>query len=141
MEKKMRVLGLWLALMVSACSWFQHKSTEKKEVSMNSLQVEDVLVGSGAVATQGKKVSVHYAGKLTDGKEFDSSIKRQQPFSFKLGGGQVIKGWDQGIEGMKVGGKRKLTIPHELAYGEQGYPGVIPPKSTLVFDVELLGVE
>ncbi len=88
----------------------------------------------------GKTVSVHYTGKLTDGTKFDSSLDRGDPFSFRLGAGQVIKGWDQGVAGMKVGGKRLLTIPPELGYGQRGFPGAIPPNSTLVFEVELLGV-
>src|SRR4051812_25074114 len=104
------------------------------------LQVEDVVVGSGDEAVKGKVVSVPYAGWLTDGKKFDSSKDRVQPFQFPLGRGQVIQGWDQGVQGMKVGGKRKLTIPPELGYGAQGAGGVIPPNATLVFEVELLGV-
>jgi len=104
------------------------------------LQVEDVVVGSGDEAVKGKVVSVHYTGWLTDGKKFDSSKDRGQPFQFPLVRGQVIQGWDQGVQGMKVGGKRKLTIPPELGYGAQGAGGVIPPNATLVFEVELLGV-
>jgi FKBP-type peptidyl-prolyl cis-trans isomerase len=105
------------------------------------LEVVDLVVGQGAEATAGKKVSVHYTGTLTNGKKFDSSLDRGRPFEFKLGAGQVIKGWDQGVAGMKIGGKRKLTIPPELAYGNQNVGGgLIPPNSTLVFEVELLGV-
>lgn len=104
------------------------------------LKQEDLVVGSGAEAVAGKTVSVHYTGKLTDGTKFDSSLDRGDPFSFRLGAGQVIKGWDQGVAGMKVGGKRMLTIPPELGYGARGAGGVIPPNATLVFEVELLGV-
>jgi FKBP-type peptidyl-prolyl cis-trans isomerase len=106
----------------------------------DTLQIEDLKVGTGAEATAGNQVTVHYVGTLTDGKKFDSSRDRGKGFSFKLGGGQVIKGWDQGVAGMKVGGLRKLTIPPELAYGDRGFPPVIPPRSTLVFEVELLSV-
>ncbi len=104
------------------------------------LKVEDLVVGNGDEAVAGKKVSVHYTGTLTDGSKFDSSLDRGRPFDFPLGGGRVIKGWDEGVAGMKVGGKRKLTIPPELGYGERGFPPVIPPGSTLVFEIELLGV-
>ncbi len=104
------------------------------------MQVTDIVVGTGPEATAGKRVSVHYVGTLTDGKKFDSSRDRAEPFEFALGRGQVIKGWDQGVQGMKVGGKRKLVIPPDLGYGARGFPPVIPPDSTLVFEVELLGV-
>jgi FKBP-type peptidyl-prolyl cis-trans isomerase FkpA len=105
-----------------------------------SLKIEDLKVGTGAEATAGKNVSVHYVGTLTDGSTFDSSRDRGSPFQFRLGAGQVIKGWDQGVAGMKVGGLRKLTIPPDMGYGARGYPPVIPGNSTLVFEVELLGV-
>jgi len=102
--------------------------------------IEELVVGAGAAAAAGQKVSVHYTGWLTDGKKFDSSKDRGDPFAFPLGRGQVIRGWDEGVAGMKVGGKRKLTIPPELGYGARGAGGVIPPNATLVFEVELLGV-
>src|SRR5688572_6393992 len=108
------------------------------------LTIEDLVVGDGAAAASGQKVSVHYDGWLMEGgnkgKKFDSSKDRGDPFVFPLGRGQVIKGWDEGVEGMKVGGKRKLTIPSALAYGSRGAGGVIPPNATLVFEVELLSV-
>ena len=105
------------------------------------LRYQDVKVGSGEEATAGRTAVVHYTGWLTDGKKFDSSRDRGEPFSFPLGAGQVIPGWDQGVAGMKVGGRRKLVIPSDLGYGAQGAPPDIPPNSTLVFDVELLGVQ
>jgi len=112
-----------------------------QEVTLpDGLKMQDIKVGDGAVATDGATVSVHYTGWLTDGTKFDSSVDRGQPFSFRLGAHQVITGWDEGVKGMKVGGKRKLTIPSDLAYGDAGRPPVIPAKATLVFDVELLGV-
>ncbi len=105
------------------------------------MQVEDLKQGDGDEAKPGQSVTVHYVGTLTDGSKFDSSRDRGQGFTFKLGAGQVIRGWDQGVAGMKVGGQRKLTIPPELAYGTRGYPPVIPANATLVFEVELLGVK
>ena len=106
----------------------------------SGLQYWDVVVGTGAAATAGSQVSVHYTGWLPSGEKFDSSVDRGQPFSFPLGAGQVIKGWDEGVAGMKVGGKRQLRIPPELGYGARGAGGVIPPNATLIFDVELLAV-
>jgi FKBP-type peptidyl-prolyl cis-trans isomerase FkpA len=107
----------------------------------SGLRYQDVTVGSGEEAAAGRTAVVHYTGWLPDGKKFDSSRDRVEPFSFPLGEGQVIAGWDQGVAGMKVGGRRKLVIPSELGYGAQGAPPDIPPNSTLVFDVELLGVQ
>jgi FKBP-type peptidyl-prolyl cis-trans isomerase len=104
-------------------------------------EIVDITVGSGAEAVDGKKVTVHYTGTLQSGVKFDSSVDRGDPFSFLLGAGQVIQGWDQGVKGMKVGGKRKLTIPPELGYGSKGVGGVIPENAVLLFDVELLNVE
>lgn len=113
----------------------------KKMKLQNGLEIQDIVVGTGAQAKAGMVVSVHYTGTFADGKKFDSSLDRGQPFSFTLGAGEVIQGWDIGVEGMKVGGKRKLIIPPALAYGAGGVPGAIPPNSTLYFDVELLAVQ
>jgi len=106
----------------------------------DGLQYWDIKVGAGPVAAAGQTVKVHYTGWLTNGKKFDSSVDRGEPFTFNLGGGQVIKGWDEGVAGMKVGGKRQLRIPPQLGYGDRGAGGVIPANATLIFDVELLGV-
>jgi FKBP-type peptidyl-prolyl cis-trans isomerase len=107
---------------------------------MSDLEIEDQITGDGEEAVSGQMVEVHYTGWLTDGTKFDSSHDRNETFKFKLGAGQVIQGWDQGVAGMKVGGARKLTIPPGLGYGERGAGGVIPPGATLVFKVELMSV-
>ena len=106
----------------------------------HALVKEDLVVGTGAIAAAGQDVLVHYVGRLADGTQFDSSRARRDPLDFALGAGDMIKGWDEGIPGMRVGGKRRLTIPPELAYGAHGLAGVIPPHATLVFEVELLEI-
>jgi FKBP-type peptidyl-prolyl cis-trans isomerase len=116
------------------------KTTGKGTKTASGLQYWDLKKGTGPVAKAGATVKVHYTGWLTDGKKFDSSLDRNEPFEFKLGAGMVIPGWDEGVAGMKVGGKRQLRIPPDLGYGARGAGGAIPPNSTLVFDVELLGV-
>jgi len=107
----------------------------------SGLQYIDTVVGSGAAPVAGKRVTVHYTGTLKDGQKFDSSLDRNQPFTFVIGRGKVIRGWDEGVMGMRVGGRRQLIIPPELGYGERGVPGVIPPDVALLFDVELLEVQ
>jgi FKBP-type peptidyl-prolyl cis-trans isomerase len=140
-----RRMGLFL--LVAGCLWTVQgqvaAQTEKKVVTTTSgLQYEELKEGTGAAAKAGDMVSVHYTGTLkSDGKKFDSSLDRGKPFEFKLGAGMVIKGWDEGVAGMKVGGKRKLIIPSKLAYGPDGRPPVIPPAADLVFEVELLKIK
>lgn len=107
----------------------------------SGLKYADLVVGTGPMPKVGNTVTVHYTGWLTNGKKFDSSIDGNQPFNFVLGRGQVIKGWDEGVASMRLGGKRKMTIPPALAYGARGYPGVIPPNATLVFEVRLLKIK
>jgi FKBP-type peptidyl-prolyl cis-trans isomerase len=107
----------------------------------SGLHYWDIKTGAGQEAKIGDKVKVHYTGWFTSGKKFDSSVDAHQPYSFTLGQGSVIKGWDEGVAGMKVGGKRQLWIPPDLAYGQQGYKNIIPPNATLIFDVELLAIE
>jgi len=129
-----------LGILVSPLTEGATMSEANATTTASGLKYEDVKVGTGETATAGRTVSVHYTGWLTDGKKFDSSKDRGKPFEFPLGGGRVIKGWDEGVQGMKVGGVRKLTIPASLGYGSRGAGGVIPPDATLVFEVELLGV-
>jgi len=112
-----------------------------EKITDSGLKYEDLAQGDGAVAAPGHRVKVHYTGWLTDGSKFDSSLDRNQPFSFSLGKGMVIRGWDEGVAGMQVGGRRRLTIPPQLGYGAQGAGGVIPPNATLVFEVELLDID
>jgi FKBP-type peptidyl-prolyl cis-trans isomerase FkpA len=138
------VLGLCVA-MVGALLGVTQAMAASKVTTASGLQYVDIKVGNGEVAKAGEQVSVHYTGWLQNpdgskGKKFDSSKDRGQPFQFALGGGQVIKGWDEGVAGMKVGGERELIIPPDLGYGPRGAGGVIPPNATLIFDVELLGV-
>lgn len=111
-----------------------------EKITDSGLKYEDMVIGDGDQAEAGQTVSVHYTGWLTDGQKFDSSRDRDQPFSFPLGGGRVIRGWEEGVQGMRVGGTRKLTIPSHLGYGAAGAGGVIPPNATLIFEVELLAV-
>ncbi|MBC8100966.1 MAG: FKBP-type peptidyl-prolyl cis-trans isomerase [Cytophagales bacterium] len=113
---------------------------KKMTTTPSGLQYEDIVEGTGASPQTSKPVTVHYTGTLEDGTKFDSSRDRNKPFTFTIGVGQVIKGWDEGVAGMKVGGRRRLTIPAPLGYGNNGVPGVIPANATLIFDVELLGV-
>ncbi len=111
-----------------------------EKITDSGLKYKDLSEGEGDLAVSGQRVSVHYTGWLLDGEKFDSSVDRNQPFEFALGKGMVIRGWDEGVAGMRVGGKRRLTIPPQLGYGSRGAGGVIPPNATLVFDVELLAI-
>ncbi|HYN20195.1 MAG TPA: FKBP-type peptidyl-prolyl cis-trans isomerase [Thermoanaerobaculia bacterium] len=139
------LLAVAFSLLTSACADPKNgkaAETEAQEIVIpTGLRYVDLKVGDGPEARAGKLVEVHYTGWLENGTKFDSSLDRNEPYSFGLGEGNVIKGWDEGVAGMKVGGKRKLTIPPDLGYGDQGTGGVIPPGATLIFEVELLGVQ
>ncbi len=139
---KAAVIGVMATLLAAPASAAQDpKKPEAKTVTTDSgLKYVDVVVGKGASPMKGKQVKVHYTGTLENGNKFDSSVDRKEPFSFVIGVGQVILGWDEGVMTMKVGGKRKLIIPSKLGYGARGAGGVIPPNATLLFDVELLDV-
>jgi FKBP-type peptidyl-prolyl cis-trans isomerase len=151
-EQKLRnqriVLAIVGVLLFAFIAFFVYRAVsqpgqENKPATQSDagLKIEDVKTGNGPAAKAGDTVVVHYVGRLTDGTKFDSSYDRNQPFTFTLGANQVIKGWDEGLVGMKAGGKRKLTIPPELGYGSRGAGSDIPPDSTLVFDVELLEIK
>ena len=151
-ENKM-ILGVLVVVVIIAGYFIFSRKSEKQNtalptatltasiIPMEELKSEDETVGTGKEAVSGTRVTVNYLGTLTDGTKFDSSYDRKTPFTFNLGAGEVIKGWDQGVVGMKVGGKRKLTIPGSLGYGAAGAGALIPPNATLIFDVELLDVK
>jgi len=153
-KKRFLIIGILVLISLAAVAVFKVRAPKSEktvelpvsqenvmEEKQSELKIEDITVGTGDEAVVGKKVTVNYAGTLEDGTKFDSSYDRGTPFSFNLGAGEVIEGWDKGVAGMKVGGKRKLTIPSSLGYGERGAGGAIPPNSTLIFEIELLKVE
>ena len=152
-EKEMKTIAIsGIILLIAAIAFGQAaksnapagggptKVTGDATKTSSGLQYWDIKVGTGRAADRGNTVKVHYTGWLTNGKKFDSSVGGQ-PFQFRIGAHQVIAGWEEGVSGMKVGGKRQLRIPPDLAYGKEGYPGAIPPNATLIFDIELLRVE
>jgi peptidylprolyl isomerase len=150
-EKFIVLLLLMAAVSIPACSQKETKNVPEKAAQTqvatgavttpSGLSYTDLVKGTGAAPTSGKSVTVHYTGTLENGTKFDSSVDRGQPFMFRIGAGEVIPGWDEGVISMKVGGKRKLVIPPQLGYGAAGAGGVIPPNATLIFEVELLDVE
>ena len=153
-KKRFLIIGILVLISLAAVAVFKVRAPKSEktvelpvsqenvmEEKQSELKIEDITVGTGDEAVVGKKVTVNYAGTLEDGTKFDSSYDRGTPFSFNLGAGEVIEGWDKGVAGMKVGGKRKLTIPSSLGYGERGAGVAIPPNSTLIFEIELLKVE
>ena len=149
-EKFIVLLLLLAAVSIPACSQKEAKSVPEKSAepqaaagavkTASGLSYTDLVKGSGAAPVSGKSVTVHYTGWLEDGKKFDSSLDHGQPFTFRIGAGEVIPGWDEGVMSMRVGGKRKLFIPAQLGYGAAGAPGAIPPNANLIFEVELLDV-
>ena len=155
LRRQRMMLGLVIILILAVVAFFAYQAIANKPdlastqspgsganqvVTQSGLKYEDIVVGTGPAAKAGDNVSVHYTGTLEDGTKFDSSVDRGQPLVFTLGQGKVIAGWDEGIQGMQVGGKRKLTIPPDLGYGASGYPPVIPGNAILIFDVELISI-
>ena len=140
MRQCIKIVSAVLLVAFLATPSFAAQDAKKTVTTASGLKYVDVVVGKGASPTAGKQVTVHYTGTLVNGKKFDSSVDRNEPFSFIIGVGQVIPGWDEGVMSMKVGGKRKLIIPPNLGYGARGAGGVIPPNATLLFDVELIDV-
>ncbi|MDO9069157.1 MAG: FKBP-type peptidyl-prolyl cis-trans isomerase [Deltaproteobacteria bacterium] len=140
MKSFIKLALILTAVSLTAVTVQAAKESPKAVTTASGLKYIDVVVGKGASPVTGKQVTVHYTGTLENGKKFDSSVDRKEPFSFVIGVGQVIPGWDEGVKTMKVGGQRKLIIPSKLGYGARGAGGVIPPNSTLLFDVELLDV-
>ena len=138
-----RILAVTFALLFGAVGFAGMASADSGHITNtpSGLKYEDLKDGDGVIATADRQVAVHYTGWLEDGTKFDSSLDRGKPFIFTLGAGRVIKGWDEGVEGMKVGGVRRLTVPSHLGYGERGTGGAIPPNATLIFEVMLLGVK
>ncbi len=134
MLKKLIFFSLLLSFLITSCG-------RKNFMTKSGVNVEVITEGKGASPKQGQVVTVHYTGWLTDSTKFDSSVDRGQPFKYQFGVGQVIQGWDDGVETMKLGGKSRFTIPPELGYGRQGAGGIIPPNATLIFEVELLGIQ
>ena len=141
MKKTILISGfIAIVMLVGIVLLAEFNKNENKTMNKNGVEIEIIKEGTGLEAKNGNKVSVHYTGVLENGTKFDSSLDRGEPFSFVLAAEQAIKGWDIGVEGMKIGEKRKLTIPSELAYGSRGVPGAIPPNATLIFEVELLEI-
>ena len=139
--KKIISTGVVLVVLAGAWFGFQKLQNSSKPYVDRGVEIQDIKVGNGSEAVDSTLITVHYTGRLMDGKIFDRSLERGQPFTFKLGSGQVIAGWEQGIKGMKVGGIRQLKIPSALGYGHRGSPPAIPPDSDLMFEVELLDVK
>jgi peptidylprolyl isomerase len=137
----MNLLKTFFILLTFTGATMSNSTAQELTTTSSGLQYKDIIIGTGATPLKGQKVTVHYTGTLESGKKFDSSVDRGQPFQFKLGVGQVIKGWDEGLSTMKVGGRRQLVIPADLGYGNQAVGNVIPANATLVFDVELISVE